>query len=383
MTEYRYGMSDTEIVTIETIPVSLPLRPDSEPGGVAPYIGNAERLTETKRLIVRLELACGVTGWGEMWPEAAYGTRATDTILREEIAPQIIGMEAWETESVTELFEREYVDARAFVGAIEMAMWDAYGTYLDVPLYELLGGKTTDYVPFAYLVGIFDEDRSRMHVRRAIDRGFDVLKVKGSADWKNDVRRLKAMHDEADGRLDFRLDPNQGWSPEDAVRALATLEDNGIYLQYIEQPIRVDTPETLVTLRNRVRTPIAINEDTYRPRSLSKLCQRGAIDAAVVDLVPSGGITALRRLAGVAMEFDVSLAHHNAFDLGIKTAAITHVVASTPGFTAASDTVYDGIADDIIENPLSVTDGTISIPDGAGLGVSVDETKLSKYRIDE
>ena len=377
----REAMADATITDIDVTPVRIPLRPESEPMGLAPYVGSGEQLTETVRFVLRLEVASGVTGWGEFWPEAAYTPAAAKAVIEEDIAPQIVGRPVWDTDGLRRLFEREYIDARAFVGGIEMAMWDAYGKLLGVPLYELLGGKRMDEVPFAYLLGILDSDRSREHVKRALDSGFDVIKAKGSADWRRDVERMVAMHDEADGAVEFRLDPNQAWSPEDAVRALSALEDAGVRLQYIEQPTRVDSPELLASLRGRTRTPIAINEDTYRPRSLTDLCREGAIDAAVVDLVPSGGIAATRRLAAVATECNVSLAHHNGFDLGIKTAAILHLVTSTPGFTAASDTVYYALDGHVVGDPFSFTDGTLTVPDSPGLGVTVNESALSEHRV--
>jgi L-alanine-DL-glutamate epimerase-like enolase superfamily enzyme len=373
--------SEATITDIEVIPVSVPLRPESEPMGLAPYVGSGEELTETIRLLVKLTTAGGVTGWGEMWPEASYSPAATRAVLKEDIIPQVVGMEVWDTEGLTGLFEREYIDCRAFVGGVDIAMWDAYGKILDVPLNELLGGRHSKRLPFAYLVGILDIDRSREHTRRAIDAGFDVLKAKGSNDWRQDVERLVAIDDEADGQLDLRLDPNQAWSQGETVRAVSALEDAGVRLQYIEQPTRVDAPDTLASLRQRTQTPIAVNEDTYRPRSLSQLCQHGAVDAAVVDLVPSGGIAATKRLAAVASEHDVTLAHHNGFDLGIKTAAILHLVTSTPGFSVASDTVYYGLDGHVIDKPFQFTDGTLAVPEGAGLGVTVDETALSKYTV--
>lgn len=374
-------MSDSTVTDIELTPVKIPLRPESESMGLAPYVGSGEELTETVRLIIRLETAGGVTGWGEIWPEASYSPKATKSVVESDIIPQVVGMQVWDTDGLTRLFEREYVDCRAFVGGVEMAMWDAYGKLLDVPLYELLGGKRRDNLPFAYLVGILDIDRSREHVRRALDAGFDVLKAKGSSNWKQDINRIVAMNDEADGELSFRLDPNQAWDAGDTVRALSALEDAGVRLQYIEQPTRVDTPDTLASLRQRTQTPIAINEDTYRPRSLTRLCQSGAIDAAVVDLVPSGGIAATRRLAAVADEYDIALAHHNGFDLGIKTAAILHLVTSTPGFTLASDTVYYALDGSVVVEPFSFTNGTLPVPDGPGLGITIDETAISEHQI--
>jgi L-alanine-DL-glutamate epimerase-like enolase superfamily enzyme len=149
----------------------------------------------------------------------------------------------------------------------------------------------------------------------------------------------------------------------------------------MEQPIRVDSFGTLKSLRNRLRTPIAINEDAYFQRNLNQAASMDAIDAAVVDLVPARGILGLKRLAGIASEFGISLAHHSNFDLGIKNAAKLHTIATTPAFNMAIDSVYYAYEDHILENPLEIEDGRMTVPDEPGLA-AVDEAKVEEYRID-
>ncbi|MDR9432130.1 MAG: enolase C-terminal domain-like protein, partial [Natronomonas sp.] len=235
-------------------------------------------------------------------------------------------------------------------------------------------------VEFAYALGIFSPDESRTYARRALDAGYSVLKTKAGRDWRTDVERIVAMHDEVNGELDFRIDPNQGWTVEDAVRVGAMLQDAGVYLQYMEQPIRVDNHESLASLRSRTAQPIAANEDTYILRNLRRMIGAGAIDVGVVDLTPSGGIAGLRQVAQIAEDGGLSLAHHCAFDLGIRTAAILHTVYGTPGINLPSDTAYFGWEDDVIETPFSIEDGHLTVPDGPGLGIEVDEDAVERYR---
>jgi len=99
-------------------------------------------------------------------------------------------------------------------------------------------------------------------------------------------------------------------------------------------------------------------------------------------MTPAGGISAVRQPAGIAEDAGVPATHHCAFDLGVRTAAIAHTVSSVPGFNLPPDTVYYAWEDDILVDPLTVTEGTIPVPDGPGLGVEVDERKLAEYAID-
>ena len=372
-----------EITELRAIPVEVDLQ-RLEDGGVAPYVGSKLAVESVERMLVCIETDEGVTGWGEMRPE--LGVETTVTFLEESIAPQVVGRDVWEAEAFTnDPLYTEYTNVNSFVAAVETAMLDAYGKSLGEPVHRLVGGKCEDRIQFADVLGIMDPDESRQYARRALDRGFDVLKLKAgppNSNWRNDVERVVAMHDEVDGQLDFRLDPNQTWSFEDAVRVGAALEDEGIYLQYFEQPVRINSHGTYKRLRNRLDTPIGVNEDTYHPGNLSELLRDDAIDVAVVDLVPSGGIHALKKLATVANEAGISVAHHCGFDLGVKTAAVLHAVSSTPAINLPSDTAYGSWTDDVIETPFEVEDGSIEVPDAPGLGVTVDPAKIEEYRID-
>lgn len=190
------------------------------------------------------------------------------------------------------------------------------------------------------------------------------------------------MHEAVDGELDFRLDPNQGWTVDEAVRVGATLADAGVYLQYLEQPIRVDTHRSLARLRQRTPQPIGPNEDTYIAHNLRELIEHGALDVAVVDMTPAGGISGLRQVAAIAEDAGVPMAHHCAFDLGVRTAAILHAVSGIPGFTLPPDSVYYAWEDDVIETPFEFSDGALPVPDEPGLGITVDEDKVHEHRID-
>ena len=380
-----------EITGVEPIPVEMGVKPLSDETGLAPYVSSdrgrnidtAEHyeVQTRERMLVRLETDEGVTGWGELLV-TLKSVEATAAIIRDVVAPDLVGRDVWEIEPFTTSFYHPYVRIPAVVGGVEMAMWDALGKHLDAPIHRLLGEKIEDRVDLAYCVGILGPEDSRVHARRALEMGFEVVKTKAGNEWKEDVARIAAMDDEAGGRLEFRVDPNQAFSVGDAVRFCAALEDEGIYLQYLEQPVRTESVGAMKRLRQRTRTPIAANEDAYFAGNLYGLLREDAIDAAVADLIPAGGILAMKRLAGVAAEAGAAVSHHNGFDLGIKQAAVLHAVSTTESITLPPDTVYYAWEDDVLATPLDIVDGAIEVPDGPGLGVTVDEEKVKRYRID-
>ncbi|QZP39768.1 mandelate racemase/muconate lactonizing enzyme family protein [Halobaculum magnesiiphilum] len=368
-----------EVASIEAIPVEVGVRPLDD-GGIAPYRGKHGAVENVERVLLRLETTTGIEGWGEIRPSPSVDSALA--VLKSDIIPEAVGRPLWAIEAFRNAFHYEYLDVNGYVAGVEMAMWDALGHELGVPLHQLLGGRIDEAVPIAATLGILSPERSREFARRALEAGYDVLKVKAGRNWKQDVDRVLAMDNEVDGDLEFRVDPNQGWTFEDAVRVGAWLEDAGVYLQYFEQPIRVDSIGTYRSLRSRLHTPIGINEDTYHRRNLTQLLHADAIDVAVVDLVPAGGILALKAQAAVADEYGISLAHHDGFDLGVKKAAVLHSVATTPAINLAVDTVYPHWEEYLLKAPLTVSEGTMVVPDGPGLGVSVDPAQLDRLRID-
>jgi len=167
----------------------------------------------------------------------------------------------------------------------------------------------------------------------------------------------------------------------EAVETGARLEDAGVYLQYFEQPLRVNNLGGYTRLRQRLRTPVGVNEDAYHRRNLFELVREDAIDAAVVDMIPVGGLLSTQKLMGLLDEANVSVAHHSSFDLGIKTAAVLHFVAASPVMDLPADRVNYALADDVVEERFEVTDGHMTVPEGPGLGVDVSRECVEDLQV--
>lgn len=387
-----------QITDVSAMTVDVPLIELDERLGIGPYVTNHGQVESMERVLVRVDTDEGISGWGEM--RTFLSAAATEAVIEDGVGPLITGQSPFELERLRRQVFIEYTNVELFFAAVETACWDIAGKALGKPVHELLGGASApeqtaamnadaanaesasgDKVEFAFCLGILSPEESRVKAREALEAGFSVLKTKAGRDWKQDVARIEAMHDEVEGRLEFRLDPNQGWSLDQAVRVGAALEDAGIYLQYMEQPIRVNAHDSLATLRQRLRQPIAPNEDTYIPNNLRSLIDAGAMDVAVLDLTPAGGIAGLRQQAAIVEDAGIPYTHHCAFDLGVRTAAILHAVHGLPGFSLPPDTTYYAWEGDVIAEPFELTDGRMRVPSEPGLGIDVDMDAVEAYRV--
>ncbi len=366
----------TTIAAIDAHHVAVPVRPLAE-GGIAPYRGSRDAVgvTRATSLLVSVRTADGLVGWGEMntgFP-AAVDTALVGGWMREVL----VGADHRNIQRLLARLDSPYwphLGRRALASAVEMALWDLLGKRLDAPVSTLLGGALRTHVPLASCLGITSTSEATAYARRTSAEGYGVLKTKIGTDVAEAVRRVHAIVDATDGRLRLRLDANQAL---DRTRA-ATLVDalRGCPIEYIEQPLPVGDLEGMRMLCARSTVPVAINEDAYVPGTVVHAATTGATDAAVVDLEPAGGIHGLVRLAHAAEELGLPLAHHCGWDLGVKAAAMAHVVAACPAFTLPSDSTYAEHTDDVLLDRLTVVDGTLVVPDGPGLGIAVDEKRV-------
>jgi L-alanine-DL-glutamate epimerase-like enolase superfamily enzyme len=228
-------------------------------------------------------------------------------------------------------------------------------------------------------MGIRPYAEAKAIARQYVEQGFTTLKTKAGRDAQEDLEMVRGIRDGAGDRLKLRIDPNMGYSPEVALQLARDLEKYN--LEYFEQPMHLTLIAESARMRHRTRTPLALNESVTTPEIVLQILQLHAADVLLPDTYQSGGILAVKKEADLCAAAGVPCVFHCAHDLGLKTAAMLHVVASTPAFTLANDCTYYGLESDILTSPHVIEKGRMSVPEGPGLGVTVDEAKLAKYRV--
>ncbi|MDQ7903632.1 mandelate racemase/muconate lactonizing enzyme family protein [Phytohabitans sp. ZYX-F-186] len=372
-----------KVVAVESFRVRVPVRPLAE-GGVAPYRGSQDPVgvSAAESLLVAVRTDTGLTGWGEM--NTGFPPRLDTVLVDELLAPLVVGRDPAPIRALVGAVDSPYwphLGRPALASALEMALWDLHGQRLGQPVSALLGGRIRDRVPVAYCLGITAPEQAVEVARRVLGDGFRVLKLKIGADLDADLARVRAVVEATGGRLALRLDANQGFDRTTAARLVDGLA--GLPVEYVEQPLPVGDLDGMRALRHRGTVPIAANEDAYPAGGLARCLTTGAVDAAVVDLEPAGGLLGLVRSAALAEELHTPLAHHCGWDLGVKAAAMLQLTSTLPAFRLAADSTYTAHADDVLVQPLTTVDGAFVVPDGPGLGVTVDEEKVHRLRADE
>ena len=357
-----------KITQLHAVRVRVPQRPP-----IAPYQSRYRAGTHKEGLLVRLENDTGLAGWGETpddWINKSFEGTPTDSLRRQALGRDPFDLEAWYAENTLGPF---------LASAVEMAMWDLVGKATRQPLYKLLGGAVRKKVELAACMGIRPYDEAKAIARQYVEMGFSTLKTKAGRDAGEDLEMVRGIRDGAGDRLKLRIDPNMGYTPEVAESLARDLEKYN--LEYLEQPMHSTLLAESARLRKRTKTPLALNESVTTPEVALQILQLGAADVLLPDTYQGGGILAVKKVAALCESAGVPCVFHCAHDLGLKTAAMLHVVASSPGFTLANDCTYYGLEEDVITPLHGIERGYMRVPEGPGLGVEVDEAKVARYRV--
>jgi L-alanine-DL-glutamate epimerase-like enolase superfamily enzyme len=357
-----------KITRLDALSVCIPQKPP-----IAPYQSRYRATSAKDALIVRLETDLGLVGWGETpvdWLTKSFEGTPEDLLRKQVLGRDPFNLEGWYAENTLGSY---------LASGVEMAMWDLIGHATRLPLYKLLGGAVRKRVELAACMGIRPYDEAKAIARQYVEMGFSTLKTKAGRDPQEDLQMVRGIRDGVGDRLKLRIDPNQGYAPATAFELARDLEP--YHLEYFEQPMPLSCLGEAARLRRVTRTPIALNESVTTPEVVLQILQLHAADVLLPDTYQCAGILGVKKVAALAEAAGVPCVFHCAHDLGLKTAAMLHVVASTPGFTLANDCTYYGLADDIITPLHPITDGFMTVPEGPGLGVVVDDTKLAKYRV--
>jgi L-alanine-DL-glutamate epimerase-like enolase superfamily enzyme len=357
-----------KITRLDALRVRIPQKPP-----IAPYQNRYRAGTCKDALLVRLETDTGLVGWGETpddWINKSFeGTPA------DRLRAQVVGRDPFDLEA----FHAENRLGPFLASAAEMAMWDIVGHATRQPLHKLLGGAVRTKVELAACMGIRPYAEAKAIARTYLDQGFTTLKTKAGRDAAEDLEMVRGIRDGVGDRLKLRIDPNMGYTPDVAASLARDLEQYA--LEYLEQPMHATLLAESARLRKRTTTPLALNESVTTAEVVLQILKLDAADVLLPDTYQCGGILAVKKVAALCEAAQVPCVFHCSHDLGPKTAAMLHVVASSPNFPLANDCTYYGLEDDIINPIFRIERGHLDVPEGPGLGITVDEAKLAKYRV--
>jgi glucarate dehydratase len=288
--------------------------------------------------------------------------------------------------------------------AIEVACLDIIGKITGHPVVDLLGGKMRDAVPFsAYLFYKYEgaggefgfnldpaatgwaaarqaeavDPAGIVRQARAMCKefGFKSIKLKGGVfDPRLEVDSIFALHEAFGPDVPLRIDPNAAWTVETSIKYGLEMEG---YLEYLEDPTRGQ--EGMANVRKALKTPLATNMCTTSFEDIPSGISLGSEDIILSDHHFWGGLRSSMELSKICQTFGRGLSMHSNSHLGISLAAMVHLGAALPQVPYALDTHYPWQSDEVITTGrFKFEEGSVAVPAGPGLGVTLDKTALAR-----
>jgi glucarate dehydratase len=370
--------------TTVTVPLEAPLRH-----------ANGCHWGRFVRTILEVETDDGRVGLGEMGGGGESAQLAFAGLKRYLVGHDVSRLEELRFK-IANPTASLYNNRTQLLAAVEFACLDLLGQKWNCPVYDILGGKLQDRVPFAsYLFFRYPNAHGQGEVRTAdqlvahahdLKRrfGFTSHKLKAGVfapevELQYFLQLAKAVGADKGpmGPGDrVRIDPNGVWSVEQAVRFGQAIEH--LNNDYFEDPSY--GLNALRRVRQFVRIPTATNTVVVNFEQLAANLRDPAADVILLDTTFWGGIRPCVKAAGVCETFQVGVAVHSSGELGIQLATMLHLGAVIPNLSFAADAHYHHLTDDVIAGGLMNYDrGAIAVPAGPGLGVTLDRAKLAQY----
>jgi L-alanine-DL-glutamate epimerase-like enolase superfamily enzyme len=294
--------------------------------------GYTKPLFNQARGIVEIETDGGITGVGE--------GGAKDTV--EQVAQMMIGENPFRIEHLWQNLYRGmfYPPGREklhALGALEMALWDIKGKALGVPVYELLGGASREYVEcyatgFSASKGATEYDRAKDCIAAGL-RTYRTGPTGGNGDERFDfyenarktIEHCQRMDEAVGGAGRWAIDLHTRFDTPEAIKICDHLEELEPY--FVEDIIRSENPGVYETIRQMTKVPIAVGEQFGDRWDLNELVEKRFIDYSRVTLPNCGGILELKKIASMCETHYVGMIPH--FTGPLSTAALVHVMGSS------------------------------------------------------
>lgn len=352
-----------KITKIRLGTISVPLR--------LPFKTALRTVKSVEDIIVEIHTDTGALGYGEAPPTGAVTGHTTGAIigaLKEHIIPSLLGRDIDAFEDLMQLVQSCVVGNSSAKAAADMALWDLYGQLYRLPVYKLLGGARKEIVT-DITISVNEPEEMARDAANAVERGYDCLKVKVGANPELDVERLRAVRRAAGDDICLRIDANQAWQPRQAVRILNEMQEQGLRLELVEQPVKAYDLEGLKYVTDHSYVPVLADESVFSPRDAMKVLELRAADLINIKLMKCGGIYNALKIASAAEIYGVECMIGCMLEAKISVNAAAELACARKIFTRID---LDGpvlCSEDPILGGARFEEKRISVSDEAGMGI--------------
>lgn len=366
-----------KITKVEAIPFSIQY--------AKPLHFASGQVEDADHVLVRVHTDSRLVGTAEAPPRPfTYGETQTSIVaaIDQIFAPQLVGLSPLAREVIHARMNRTVGNPTA-KSAVDMAVWDVLGQSLGVSVTELLGGYT-DRMRVAHMLGFAPAAEMVAEAQRIRETyGISTFKVKvGRRPVDLDIEACRAMREGLGDDVELYVDGNRGWTASEAARVLRALQD--LDLSFAEELCPADSVLGRRWLVARSPIPMFADESVSNPADVTRELLGGAATGVSIKTARTG-FTSSHRVVGQCEGLGVEVVMGNQVDgqLGSLCSAAFGAAFELTSRRAGELSNFLDMTDDLLAEPLQIEGGTLRVREGLGLGVEIDEDKLTHYRQDK
>ncbi|MEN2767313.1 mandelate racemase/muconate lactonizing enzyme family protein [Ornithinibacillus xuwenensis] len=329
-------------------------------------------VTIAEAIVVKVTCDNDIIGWGEAPPTHVItgdSLASIDYTLTEILKPVLIGKSCLDREAIFEVIHGSVVGNTSAKAAIDMAIYDCIAQHYNSSLAQFLGGYHhqlhTDYT-----VSVNSPAEMASDASNYVNDGFTILKAKVGKDHiDKDIKRIHAIQEQVGPNIMIRLDANQGWDAKQAVKAIGKMEDLGLKIEFIEQPVKASNLKGLKYVTDNTTIPIMADESIFSSNDARRVLELGAADLINIKLMKAGGIHEALKIATLANIYGVTCMVGSMIESKIGITAAAHFAASQPNVKYYDFDAPLMLAGDLIEGGVTYHKSLIELGQNKGLGI--------------
>ena len=343
-------------------------------------------------VLVEIRTDEGLTGWGQ----AAGAPAAVPLLVERQYAPRLLGKDPRDWNALWHVLGGLRGGHYGIISGLEIALLDLAGQALGQPVYRLLGGAVRDRVK-VYATGLYRLERWRSLdawreglVEEALGyraAGFSLTKLKIGFVPREDIQLVHAVRDAIGPEMGLAVDANCAWDAATAIGVGKAIECATV--AWYEEPLAPTDLEGYREVRRAVHIPISGGESLAGLYPFRDLIATRSVDIVQPDIIICGGFAIMHRVQALADANHVRLLPH-CWGSALSLAASLHFLATIPDGAPSITPTEPLLEYDRSENPLRdallvdnlrQTGGYLPVPQGPGLGVTIDPDALERYRV--
>jgi o-succinylbenzoate synthase len=356
-----------KIKEIEIYPISIPLK---KPFKIA--LGTSY---EYKGVLVKIVTNENIYGLGEASPSERITFETQSTVINAlaQMKSFLIGKNPIEIEKIIDELDIKVQGNSSAKASIDLALYDIIGKYLRLPLSAIFGSDKSE-IKTSITIGIKSVQEVIEEALQLIDQKVKIIKLKTGTNPNGDIDEVKALRQAIGYDTRLRIDANQGYSVQQAIKVLKELERYEI--EFVEQPVVANDVEGLREVRNNTAIPIMADESLHSPKDAIELIKNDAVDLFNIKLMKSGGLNRALKIAEIAQAAGIQCMVGCMVETKVGITAGMHLALGKKIVRYADLDGYLDLEVDCVKGGVVTKEGINSLSDGVGLGVEVEKDKL-------